>query len=364
MLGLLLLLLRRWYGFALVADAHYAGVRALSGSALLQRLLDFYNARVALVIVTNEPHALYLRARGCQAFVCPDPLPALPQPLALALPPRSVFLVCSFDPDEPYGAVFAAFGELAREAGYTLIVSGNYAKAGVDPRSFPGVRLLGYVPEAQYFAYLQACALVMDLTALEDCLLCGAYEALAGRQAADHLCCAALRDYFGDAALYTAHEPRAIAASIEQAFTQREELTRRAVSWRARNEQFIGERLVELRGTLQGVARGTLPTIDTARRSALGTPSAVSATATLLAEGAFGMKALPPAVTALPAALGVPLASITNRYAVCPWVNLPRFTVAVMEPSLQAVGICGSMIVAWLKTGLSASTTRCSEVST
>lgn len=267
MLGLLLLLLRRWYGFALVADAHYAGVRALSGSALLQRLLDFYNARVALVIVTNEPHALYLRARGCQAFVCPDPLPVLPQPLALALPPRSVFLVCSFDPDEPYGAVFAAFGELAREAGYTLIVSGNYAKAGVDPRSFPGVRLLGYVPEAQYFAYLQACALVMDLTALEDCLLCGAYEALAAGKPLITSASAALRDYFGDAALYTAHEPRAIAASIEQAFAQREELTRRAVSWRARNEQFIGERLAELRGTLQGVARGTLPT-DTAPQRA------------------------------------------------------------------------------------------------
>jgi glycosyltransferase involved in cell wall biosynthesis len=261
-LGLLLLLVRRWYGFALVADGHYAGVRALTGSARLQRLLDFYNARVSLVIVTNEPHALYLRARGCQAFVCPDPLPALPPPAKLALPPRSVFLVCSFDPDEPYEAVFAAFGQLAREGDYTLIVSGNYAKAKVDPHGFPGVRFLGYVPEEQYYAYLQACTLVMDLTMLEDCLLCGAYEALAAGKPLITSASAALRDYFGDAALYTAHEPAAIAASVAQAFAEREELTRRAGSWCARNERLLGERLGALRGALQGLAARTLPAGD------------------------------------------------------------------------------------------------------
>ena len=261
-LGLLLLLVRRWYGFALVADAHYAGVRALSGSSLLQRLLDFYNARAALVIVTNEPHALYLRARGCPAFVCPDPLPRLPPPSALVVPPRSVFLVCSFDPDEPYAAVFAAFGQLARQGDYTLIVSGNYAKAGVDPHGFPGVRLLGYVPEGEYYAYLQACALVMDLTVLEDCLVCGAYEALAAGKPLITSASAALRGYFADAALYSAHEPEAIAACVEAAFAEREALTRRVSSWRVRNEQLLAERLGALQGALQGLAAQGLAVKD------------------------------------------------------------------------------------------------------
>jgi glycosyltransferase involved in cell wall biosynthesis len=262
MLGLLLLLLRRWYRFALVADAHHAGVQALSGSRALQMLLDFYNAHVALVIVTTEGHAQRLRAAGCNVFVCPDPLPFLTastaEAAAAATSDQAVFLVCSFDPDEPYAEAFAAFGALAAR-GYSLLVSGNYRKVQLDLGAFPGVHFLGFMPDEQYYATLQACAVVMDLTLLEDCLVCGAYEALAAKKPLITSGSAALRSYFGDAAVFTGHEPQQIAASVERAFAQREELVRAGSAWSARNERYLAERLAALSHELRALGQATIP---------------------------------------------------------------------------------------------------------
>ncbi len=144
-LGILLLVLRRSYGFKLVSDAHHAGVQAFNAARLLQRLLDFYNSRADLVVVTNERQARFLSSLGTKSYVCPDPLPDI-SGAPLRLPPgdRSALLVCSFGPDEPYEAVFEAFASL-QEEGFTLFVSGNYKKAKTDLSRFPWVRLLGYL---------------------------------------------------------------------------------------------------------------------------------------------------------------------------------------------------------------------------
>ena len=127
MLGLLLLGLRRWYGFALVSDAHYVGVRALRGGRLLQSVLDFHNARADLVIVTNERHAAHVAALGGRAYVCPDPLPDLGVWTATRpVPDKAAFLVCSFERDEPFEAVFRGFSGLPQ----SLFVSGRYTRRG------------------------------------------------------------------------------------------------------------------------------------------------------------------------------------------------------------------------------------------
>ena len=256
-LGFFLLLLRRWFGFALVSDAHYVGVRALHGGALFQRLLDFHNSRVDLVIVTNDGHASYLLGLGCRAYVCPDPLPDLSSrgsvPVSLAA--KSAFLVCSFETDEPYETVFAAFERL-HAGGYQLYVSGNYRRAQVDPARFPWVRFLGYVPEAEYYSYLRSCSLVVDLTTLEDCLLCGAYEALAAGKPLVLSRTRALSAYFGAAAVLTENAPEAIAVHVEQAYTQRGELTRKIADWVGANERYMGERIATLRGELAALSGG------------------------------------------------------------------------------------------------------------
>lgn len=250
-LGVLLLVLRKWYGFRLVSDAHYCGVRALNDSWLLQRLLDFYNARADLVIVTNGNHARFVASLGTRAYVCQDPLPVISrtQPSTVMPGDRSALLICSFNADEPYEAAFEAFSSLHRE-GYTFYVSGNYKKARTDPSRFPGVRFLGFVPADEYYAYLLSVSVVLDLTTLEDCLVCGAYEALAAEKPLILSKTAALSEYFGDAAVLTKNTSEAIRESVIEAFTRRDELVQSARDWVTRNNQYMDERISGLRASL------------------------------------------------------------------------------------------------------------------
>jgi glycosyltransferase involved in cell wall biosynthesis len=253
-LGLLLLGVRRWFGFALVSDAHYVGLRSLRRHRLMQKILDFYNSRADLVIVTNEPQAQYLAAIGGRAYVCPDPLPDLQGQIGarLSVPEKSVFLVCSFERDEPYEAAFNAFSNL-QQAGYTLFVSGNYHRAGIDPARFPWVQFLGYVSDQEYYSYLASCAVTMDLTVLEDCLLCGAYEALAARRPLIVSDTQALRDYFGAAAVLTDNTPEAIVENVERAYAQRSALAQEATDWVTANEVYMSERITTLQGQLRSL---------------------------------------------------------------------------------------------------------------
>jgi glycosyltransferase involved in cell wall biosynthesis len=250
-LGLLLLVLRKWYGFRLVSDAHHCGVRAVNDIWLLQRLLDFYNARVDLVIVTNENHARFVASLGARAYVCQDPLPDISRAHQSRVTPedRSVLLICSFDSDEPYEAAFEAFSSLHRE-GYILYVSGNYKKARTDVSRFPGVRFLGFLPTDQYYAYLLSVSVVLDLTTLEDCLVCGAYEALAAEKPLIVSKTAALSEYFGDAVVLTKNTADAIRESVLEAFTRRDELVQRAKDWVARNNKYMDEKVSGLRAFL------------------------------------------------------------------------------------------------------------------
>lgn len=251
-LGLLLLSLRRWYGFVLVSDAHYLGVRSLHGRRFVQSVLDFHNTRADLVIVTNEGQAQYVAALGGRAYVCPDPLPDLGGQVAarVAVPEKSVFLVSSFEQDEPYEAAFLAFSRL-HQAGFTLFVSGNYRRANIDPARLPWVHFLGYVSEDEYYAYLRSCTVTLDLTTLEDCLLCGAYEALAAGKPLVVSNTRALANYFGAVAILTENTPEAISERVEHAYLQRGDLTQRVADWVLRNEVYMGERVATLKDKLR-----------------------------------------------------------------------------------------------------------------
>jgi glycosyltransferase involved in cell wall biosynthesis len=251
-LGFLLLVLRGWYGFRLVSDAHYLGVKAVDDSRLLQALLNFLNSRVDLVIVTNDSHARFLTALGARTYVCQDPLPEIPVSRSIVnAGERSVLLIASFDTDEPYEAAFEAFAGL-RTHGVTLLVSGNYKKAQGDLSRFPWVRLLGFLPTDEYYAYLRSASVIMDLTTLEDCLVCGAYEALAAEKPLVVSKTTALREYFGDSVILTDNTPKGIEASVLRAFEQRDELVHLARTWVSRNQAYMDGRIAGLRAAVSG----------------------------------------------------------------------------------------------------------------
>ena len=70
-----------------------------------------------------------------------------------------------------------------QDDGFTLFVSGNYKKAqNGSHRAFRGSAFSGSCRPTKYHGYLRSVSMVMDLTTEEDCLVCGAYEALAAKR--------------------------------------------------------------------------------------------------------------------------------------------------------------------------------------
>ena len=91
----------------------------------------------------------------------------------------------------------------------------------------------------------------MDLTTLEDCLLCGAYEALAAGKPLVISNTRALADYFGAAAILTDNTPEAISERVQRAYAQRADLKQKAAHWAVRNEVYMSERVAALKAKLR-----------------------------------------------------------------------------------------------------------------
>ena len=239
-LGYFLLVLRLFYRFRYISDAHYAGVHPLWGANHAQKLLDFHNRHVDLVIVTNKGHSDLLDQLGAQTYICPDPLPGLDNypETRETLPGKPCMLVCSFDVDEPYIEVFRAFEQL-EEQGYTVYVSGRYERGGISPADYPWVRFLGFLSEDDFYKYMRSSAVVIDLTTMDDCLVCGAYEALVLEKPLVLSNSAAQKEYFGTASVLTENTAEAIRRSVQEAYERRTELSELSRKWVKENVGYM-----------------------------------------------------------------------------------------------------------------------------
>ena len=230
----LLLLCRPFFRYRFVSDAHYGGVVDVRGSRLVQGLLDFANRHVDLVIVTNPRHADRVRLNGGISFVCPDPLPqfagAPAPPGGMNGAEKTVLFIGSYDADEPYREVFAAADILA-ERGFRVFASGRYSRVGISPASIPNAVLLGFVGRATYEAYLHNVDVVLDLTRWQDCLVCGAYEAMAAGKPCVLSRTTALTELFTHGTVFCSHDPMDIADAVVAAYVQRAALKVQIESW-------------------------------------------------------------------------------------------------------------------------------------
>jgi glycosyltransferase involved in cell wall biosynthesis len=230
-------------------------VQTIGRQPMMQWLLDRHNCAVDLVIVTNQGHAKYLEDIGARAFICPDPLPVLDVSARATAPQdKSVLLICSFDDDEPYLMAFEAFKDLHAH-GYRLWVSGNYRRAGIDADRYPWVRFLGFLSEDDYRETLASCGVVMDLTLLENCLVCGAYEAISIGKPLILSDTRALRAYFGSASVLTANTPEAIAASVRDAFERLGPLGTQVREWAVQSRADMSERIRDLQHRFSKLAQ-------------------------------------------------------------------------------------------------------------
>lgn len=250
-LSILLLRLRPFLGFKVVIDAHFGGVEAYNRSKTLQRVLNHCNRSADLVIVTNEGHARYINRLGGKTFICPDPLPDLSRFRSEKKEvPRKVFFICSFDPDEPYLEVFKA-AKVLNQDGFRFFVSGDFRKAGISPRDFPRVEFLGFAPENEYYRHLFSSQLVVDLTDNDNCLVCGAYEALEAEKPLVLSNRKALQEYFTEGTVFTANNSQAIVSAIRRAYAERRELREACRQWARHAKDEMRSRINLLYNTLR-----------------------------------------------------------------------------------------------------------------
>lgn len=133
-----------------------------------------------LTIVTNDFLAkLVQRCKG-NPFVLPDKIPDINPTQKIHLKgKRNILLISSFNWDEPIGAVLEAMRHI--EESIHLYISGNYNKLNSSIiSSVPSnVSFTGFLEDQEFTNMVFSVDIVMVLTTLDHCMLCGCYEAVA-----------------------------------------------------------------------------------------------------------------------------------------------------------------------------------------
>lgn len=215
-----------------VVDAHYDGV--VKKNTILNYILKFIHRYADYTIVTNKNHACIIKNHGGRPLVLQDPLPMFADKFYSIAPiPNNVLVISSFAPDEPISEIIEA-ARLLESKGVTFRFTGKYeGKIKNYPTLPSNVILLGYVPEGDFIINIFRASVVVDLTNNEDCLVCGAYEAIAAGRPLVLSYTEALKEYFGIAAVYCDNIPNEIASAVWSALESASSFTECVLSTRS-----------------------------------------------------------------------------------------------------------------------------------
>lgn len=213
--------------YHVLVDAHNEGLRPFyEHHNWLLPIYAFLQAKASLTIVTNEQLAHVVQTNGGVPFILEDRIPDLVPTDHLTLKGKhNVVYICTYEKDEPYENVIRA-GKLLNDSTF-LYVTGRIEKAPayILEQAPKNVIFCGFLAEQDYINLLDSCDVVMDLTLMEDCLVCGAYEALALEKPMILSDTRALRSYFSQGVVYTHSAAEAIACSISEAIAHNDELS-------------------------------------------------------------------------------------------------------------------------------------------
>jgi len=224
-LSFLAIILKSIFKLTIVVDAHNSGIYPLEGrNRFLNFIAKFISKNADYVIVSNTYLADVVRAWKGEPIVIPDPIPKLHLISTDKMKPQKpyIFFVCTWADDEPFEAVI----EAAKTIDIDIYFTGNYKKIFKDaiPDVPTNVKLLGFVSEESYIEYFYHSIVAMDLTTRENCLVCGAYEAIALKKPMVLSDSLVNRELFSQGFVYTKNTAEAIGKSIMLAVDEHTEL--------------------------------------------------------------------------------------------------------------------------------------------
>jgi len=213
----------------LICDCHNKALKKEIGGVLARPFAAFKRfllGRADMLVVTNERLAPYAEGYNASVAVLRDPLTdwrgadeAFRAEAARSGERPHVLFVCSFDRDEPVDLVMSVAPDIVSELDLDVVISGDPARVDVPDAvaDEPRIRLPGYMPAGEYGRTLCRAEVVIVLTDDEDCLVCGAYEAVGASRGTVLSDKRALRDCFGDCAVYAAHRSGDLLAAVAAA---------------------------------------------------------------------------------------------------------------------------------------------------
>lgn len=233
----------------LVVDSHNGGLFPVEGKSMVLNFIAKAIVRISpFTIVSNNALAKYVSSIGGKPLVLPDPLPEIEDIAPAFEAEEYVLFICTWATDEPYREVIQAASAL----GVTVYITGkvplhvNREKSDIPEN----VILTGFLSDADYAALLRGADLVIDLTTREDCLVCGAYEAVAVGKPMVLSNTQALRSYFNLGAVYTDNSAVDIENSVKKALYEKDELTIQVAELKIELEKKWNEHFEKLKAEL------------------------------------------------------------------------------------------------------------------
>jgi glycosyltransferase involved in cell wall biosynthesis len=219
--------------YYLIVDCHNASIKPENDFLYIIRTITGLIHRLAdLTIVTNDRLSEIIKKNNGRPIVLPDKLPNCIEKVTSTKLKGSFNIVCisTFGLDEPYIEVIKAANILPNDI--YIFMTGDYKKLRCEliENSSKNIIFTGYIDDHEYWKLLSNVDAVMDLTHREDCLVCGAYEAISVNKPIILSDTLALRQYFYKGTVFTKNESFAIANSIKFAKTNIEILNNQIIS--------------------------------------------------------------------------------------------------------------------------------------
>jgi glycosyltransferase involved in cell wall biosynthesis len=209
--------------------------------------------RADAVLLHTEEDESRVRGWGAPALLLPDDLPELSQ-AALLPPPGAprVVLAGSFDGNEPVAESLAAAAMLPEMEVHLTGDVGRLSPA-VRATAPPNAVLTGFLPYAQFLGDVLTADVVAVFSTDPHIMNRAAFEAIGLGRPLVLTDFAGLRGRFGQAALFCANDPAAMAKTLRRAYRERVALAERsqALGQRLRNQREAA--LLELRAMLEGL---------------------------------------------------------------------------------------------------------------
>jgi glycosyltransferase involved in cell wall biosynthesis len=231
-LTILATIIRPVFRYRLVVDAHNEGVRPFDRPYAVVRWVTRLLLKSAdFTIVTNDALAVDVVDAGGRALTLPDRLPSVPTNEGRGIDREDsvdVVVVATYRRDEPISAIVEA---AATMPDLRFAITGPAVQYSASEAELPSnVRLTGFLLDPDYWRLLARASIVCDLSLKSDCLVCGAYEALAVGKPMVLSDNPPTRRIFGSVAVLTSAEAGDIASAIRKAVLSRDSLAANAES--------------------------------------------------------------------------------------------------------------------------------------